>query len=70
MAMGIIQFSLGVFSNIPCPNIYAFITSASCIMWNRICGQNGYCSLYDADTFRINFFGDLNKMLKKIDFFY
>lgn len=59
MAMGIVQFSLGVFANIPCPNIYAGIVNASCIVWHKLCGQSGYCSLYDSDTFRINFFGKI-----------
>lgn len=57
MAMGIIQFSIGLLSNIPCPNIYARIIDATCIVWAKICGDNGHCSLYDSDLFRRNFFG-------------
>jgi hypothetical protein len=57
MAMGIVQFSLGVFSNIPCANIYAAIVNASCIVWMNVCGEGGYCSLYDSDNFRVSFFG-------------
>lgn len=58
MAMGIIQFSIGLLSNIPCPNIYARIIDATCIVWTKICGKNGHCSLYDSDSFRRNFFGE------------
>lgn len=57
MAMGIVQFSLGLFANIPCPNIYARIIDATCIVWTKICGQNGHCSLYDSDSFRTYYFG-------------
>lgn len=57
MAMGIIQFSIGLLSNIPCPNIYARIIDATCIVWTKICGDNGHCSLYDSDSFRKYFFG-------------
>lgn len=57
MAMGIIQFSIGLLSNIPCPNIYARIIDATCIVWTKICGNNGHCSLYDSDSFRKYFFG-------------
>lgn len=57
MAMGIIQFSIGLLSNIPCPNIYARIIDATCIVWKKNCGKNGHCSLYDSDAFRGYFFG-------------
>lgn len=63
MAMGIIQFSLGLLSNIPCPNIYARIIDATCIVWTKICGRNGHCSLYDLDSFRGHFFGEITKEL-------
>lgn len=62
MAMGIVQFSIGLLSNIPCPNIYARIIDATCIVWTKICGRNGHCSLYDSDSFRRYFFG---KFLEK-----
>lgn len=66
MAMGIIQFSIGLLSNIPCPNIYARIIDATCIVWTKMCGENGHCSLYDSDSFRTYFFGKLKleKLLK------
>jgi hypothetical protein len=60
MAMGIVYFSIGLLGNIPCPNIYARIIDETCIVWKKICGKNGYCSLYDSDSFRRNFFGELS----------
>lgn len=57
MAMGIVQFSLGLLSNIPCPHIFGRIIDATCIVWNKVCSENSYCSFYNADTFRKYFFG-------------
>lgn len=57
MAMGIVQFSMGLLSNIPCPNIYARIIDATCIVWTKMCGLNGHCLLYNSDSFRGYFFG-------------
>jgi hypothetical protein len=59
MAMGIIQFSIGLLSNIPCPNIYGHLIDATCMVWSKICGVDGYCALYDSDSFRTHFFGEL-----------
>ncbi|KAG5682319.1 hypothetical protein PVAND_011678 [Polypedilum vanderplanki] len=57
MAMGIVQFSIGLLSNIPCPNIYGRIIDATCIVWTDICGKHGHCVFYNSDTFRRLFFG-------------
>lgn len=57
MAMGIVQFSIGLLSNIPCPHIFGRIIDATCIVWNKVCGVNSYCSFYNSDTFRRLFFG-------------
>jgi hypothetical protein len=57
MAMGIVQFSIGLLSNIPCPNIFGRIIDATCIVWTDICGQHGHCVFYNLDTFRRLFFG-------------
>ncbi|CAG9805493.1 unnamed protein product [Chironomus riparius] len=57
MAMGIVQFSLGLLSNIPCPHIFGRIIDATCIVWHKVCTENSYCSFYNADTFRKYFFG-------------
>ena len=59
MAMGIVQFSLGLLSNIPCPNIYARIIDTTCVVWTKICKKNGHCLLYNSDSFRGYFFGKL-----------
>ena len=55
--MGIVQFSLGLLSNIPCPHIFGRIIDATCIVWNKVCDKNSFCSFYNADTFRKYFFG-------------
>jgi hypothetical protein len=57
MAMGIVQFSIGLLSNIPCPNIYGRLIDYSCIVWTEICGNHGHCVFYNSDSFRRLFFG-------------
>jgi len=62
MAMGIIQFSLSLLSNIPCPHIFARIIDRACIVWAKMCGDDdGYCTMYDADSFRRFFFGKFSR---------
>lgn len=57
MAMGIIQFAIGLFGNVPCPIIYGAVIDSTCLIWETICGQQGACSLYDPDAFRHFFLG-------------
>lgn len=57
--MGVVQFSIGLLSNIPCPHIFGRIIDATCIVWNKVCGVNSYCSFYNSTTFRRLFFGKL-----------
>lgn len=57
MAMGIIQFAIGLFGNVPCPIIYGAVIDSTCMVWETICGKQGACSLYNADSFRHFFFG-------------
>lgn len=57
MAMGIIQFAIGLFGNVPCPIIYGAVVDSACLVWETICGKQGACSLYDVDTFRYFFLG-------------
>lgn len=57
MAMGIIQFAIGLFGNVPCPIIYGAVIDSTCLVWETICGKQGACSLYDANAFRHFFFG-------------
>lgn len=59
MAMGIIQFAIGLFGNVPCPIIYGVVIDSTCLVWERICGKDGACSLYDIDDFRHFFLGKL-----------
>lgn len=72
MAMGIIQFAIGLFGNVPCPIIYGAVIDSTCLVWETICGKQGACSLYDANAFRHFFFGknkiftNLLNMLKSI----
>lgn len=58
MAMGIIQFAIGLFGNVPCPIIYGAVIDSTCLVWETICGKQGACSLYDPDTFRHFFLGN------------
>lgn len=57
MAMGVIQFAIGLFGNVPCPIIYGAVVDSACLVWDKICGAAGACSLYDGDMFRFFFFG-------------
>lgn len=57
MAMGIIQFAIGLFGNVPCPIIYGVVIDSTCLVWETICGKAGACSLYDIDDFRHFFLG-------------
>lgn len=68
MAMGIIQFAIGLFGNVPCPIIYGAVIDSTCLIWETICGKQGACSLYDPDAFRHFFLGKLSSfcfLLKK-----
>lgn len=58
MAMGIIQFAIGLFGNVPCPIIYGAVIDSTCLVWEKICDKPGACSLYDASAFRHFFFGE------------
>lgn len=55
--MGVIQFAIGLFGNVPCPIIYGAIIDSACLVWESVCDKIGACSLYDGDTFRHFFFG-------------
>lgn len=57
MAMGIIQFSISLFGNVPCPIIYGAVIDSTCLIWETICDKQGACSLYDPDAFRHFFLG-------------
>ncbi|XP_059612896.1 solute carrier organic anion transporter family member 74D [Phlebotomus argentipes] len=57
MAMGIIQFAIGLFGNVPCPIIYGAVVDSACLVWETVCGKPGACSLYNITTFRHLFLG-------------
>lgn len=57
MAMGIIQFAISLFGNVPCPIIYGAVIDSTCLIWETICDKQGACSLYDPDAFRHFFLG-------------
>lgn len=57
MAMGIIQFAIGLFGNVPCPIIYGAVVDYACLVWDTICDKTGACSLYNGELFRQFFLG-------------
>lgn len=59
MAMGVIQFAIGLFGNVPCPIIYGTVVDSACLIWDTICDKVGACSLYDGDLFRHFFLGKI-----------
>lgn len=59
MAMGIIQFAIGLFGNVPCPIIYGAVVDSACLVWERFCDKEGACSLYNVDLFRHFFLGKM-----------
>lgn len=58
MAMGIIQFAIGLFGNVPCPIIYGAVVDYACVVWDTICDKTGACSLYNGEMFRQFFLGE------------
>lgn len=57
MALGLIQFAIGLFGNVPCPIIYGAVVDSACLVWEMACGEKGACWLYDADVFRTFYHG-------------
>lgn len=70
MAMGVIQFAIGLFGNVPCPIIYGAVVDSACLVWETICGKQGACSLYDVDLFRHFFLGKILVFFFQIQTFY
>lgn len=58
MAMGVIQFAIGLFGNVPCPIIYGAVVDSACLVWETVCGTQGACWLYDVNVFRHFFLGN------------
>lgn len=64
MALGLIQFAIGLFGNVPCPIVYGAVVDSACLVWKMACGEKGACGLYDSNVFRMFFHG------KKLIMFY
>ncbi|XP_026320164.1 solute carrier organic anion transporter family member 2A1-like isoform X2 [Hyposmocoma kahamanoa] len=58
MAMGVIQFAIGVFGNVPCPIIFGAAIDAACRLRDIACKDpGGTCASYDSDSLRHYFLG-------------
>ncbi|VVC95895.1 solute carrier organic anion transporter family member 74D isoform X2 [Leptidea sinapis] len=57
MAMGVIQFAIGVFGNVPCPIVFGAAVDAACRLRDAACGVLGSCASYDNDDLRHFFLG-------------
>ncbi|XP_075237613.1 solute carrier organic anion transporter family member 74D-like [Lycorma delicatula] len=57
MALGLIQFAIGLFGNVPCPIIYGAVVDSACLIWETACGKQGACWLYDTKIFRMYYHG-------------
>jgi hypothetical protein len=57
MAMGVIQFAIGVFGNVPCPIVFGAAIDAACRLRDAACGLTGACASYDSDSLRHLFLG-------------
>ncbi|KAF9423206.1 hypothetical protein HW555_001275 [Spodoptera exigua] len=57
MAMGVIQFAIGVFGNVPCPIVFGAAVDAACRARDAVCGMLGACVSYDNDSFRHFYLG-------------
>lgn len=63
MALGLIQFAIGLFGNVPCPIVYGAVVDSACLVWKMTCGEKGACGLYDSNVFRMFFHGRLLRSL-------
>lgn len=59
MALGLIQFAIGLFGNVPCPIVYGAVVDSACLVWKMTCGEKGACGLYDSNVFRMFFHGEI-----------
>ncbi|XP_072402384.1 solute carrier organic anion transporter family member 74D [Diabrotica undecimpunctata] len=63
MALGLIQFAIGLFGNVPCPIVYGAVVDSACLVWKMACGEKGACGLYDSDVFRMFYHGTTGVIL-------
>ncbi|XP_068244719.1 solute carrier organic anion transporter family member 74D-like [Palaemon carinicauda] len=52
MGLGIFNAALALFSSIPAPIIFGWAIDYSCQLWQNKCGKQGFCWLYDLNSFR------------------
>lgn len=57
MALGLIQFAIGLFGNVPCPIVYGAVVDSACRVWKETGGEKGACGLYDSGIFRMFYHG-------------
>ncbi|KAJ8983526.1 hypothetical protein NQ317_012017 [Molorchus minor] len=63
MALGLIQFAIGLFGNVPCPIVYGAVVDSACLVWKMACNGKGACGLYDSDVFRMFYHGTTGAIL-------
>lgn len=63
MALGLIQFAIGLFGNVPCPIVYGAVVDSACLIWKQTCGEKGACGLYDSNVFRMFYHGTTGAIL-------
>jgi hypothetical protein len=66
MALGLIQFAIGLFGNVPCPIVYGAVVDSACLVWKMACGEKGACGLYDSNIFRMFYHGECVSQLDSI----
>lgn len=57
MALGLIQFAIGLFGNVPCPIVYGAVVDSACLDWKMVKDERGACKLYDSNIFRMFYHG-------------
>lgn len=63
MALGLIQFAIGLFGNVPCPIVYGAVVDSACLDWKLVENEKGACNFYDSNTFRMFYHGTTGAIL-------
>ncbi|XP_017781677.1 PREDICTED: solute carrier organic anion transporter family member 3A1 [Nicrophorus vespilloides] len=63
MALGLIQFAIGLFGNVPCPIVYGAVVDSACLDWKQVQDEKGACNFYDSSTFRTFYHGTTGAIL-------
>lgn len=48
--------------NVPCPILYGAVVDSACLIWEMTCGKQGACYLYNSDSFRIFYHGNIRRL--------